>query len=147
MSSLFKCLEVPGFTLQDKVVRQPLAAILFSNKMLSKVSKGLNLHMGQNCCNLPLTHRKWSIYCLQQRAESDVFVFNASFSVAQDAYFSDSPQTVRQFLLNLQQRETHQFQIMRKTLCKNLCFFLASSYPFVRKTSKTSKSIFTDKSH
>lgn len=32
MSIPFKIFEVPGFTLQDKLVRQPLAAVLFSNK-------------------------------------------------------------------------------------------------------------------
>lgn len=64
-----------------------------------------------------------------------------------DAYSLDSPQIVRQFILNLQQCEIHQFQITWKTLCKSPHFFLASHYPIVRKTSKPSKSIFTDKCH
>lgn len=61
--------------------------------------------------------------------------------------FLNSPRTVRQFLLNLQQCETHQFQITWKTLCKSPHFLLASPHPIVRKTSKTSKSIFTCECH
>lgn len=78
MSRPFKCLEVPGFTFQNEEVRQPLAAVLFSNKKPSKVPKGLNFQKGQNCYNFPLTHRKGNNYSLQEMVNSDVFVFDAA---------------------------------------------------------------------
>lgn len=54
---------------------------------------------------------------------------------------------LRQFILNLQQCETHKFLITWKTLCKSSHFLYHLTIQLLGKTSRSIKSIFTDKGH